>query len=211
MVGPRLQRRRVEEDARVRAPASSLERERDQVAEAALRQEVLVELPGLPVEIAGEKPAGVVLEQRIDPNRFPPAQVLLDRLVGQPEVARRPPARIRSCRCGRSPSGVNRRLRDHGRASGSGSASRPAWNLHRPARATRRREGDHPRRGSLAFPAPAAPSASIPSTRHSPGNSSLDRSQSPHLSAAVVSRPRSTSWSRRSGTRPGRTAVSTSR
>ena len=41
LIGPRLERRRIEEDARARAAAYALERQRDQVAEA-LREEVLV-------------------------------------------------------------------------------------------------------------------------------------------------------------------------
>ena len=48
-----------------------------------------VELPRPAVEVAGEEPGGVVCEQRIDADRLPAAQVLLDRRVAQGQIVLR--------------------------------------------------------------------------------------------------------------------------
>ena len=151
-----LERRGVEEDGRLGLAASALQRQRDQVPEPFLRQEVLVrkqpvvarevelsapahrvaqkqrpkpprgsgrhrhreedpdmpagtgttplqqcrhtllgarldqrgrvELPGSAVEITGQEPAGVVLEQRIDADRLAASKMRLDDLIRQGQV-----------------------------------------------------------------------------------------------------------------------------
>jgi hypothetical protein len=56
---------------------------------AHLHQAERVELPRAAVEVAGEKPTAVVLEQRVDPDRLSPAQMLHDRFVVQGQVGLR--------------------------------------------------------------------------------------------------------------------------
>ncbi len=71
------------------AGAAALQRGRHPALCARLQQGERVELPRSAVEVAGEKPARVVREQRIDADRLPPAQMLLDRLVAQGQIGLR--------------------------------------------------------------------------------------------------------------------------
>jgi hypothetical protein len=94
--------RRREEDPHVRAlaRAAPLQRGRHLMLSARLEQSERIELPRPAVEVAGEKPAGVVLEQRIDADRLTPAKMPHDRLVGQRQVCLRLSLRPTACRRG---------------------------------------------------------------------------------------------------------------
>src|SRR5712692_5276125 len=84
-----------------RAGAAPLQRSRYLALSARGQQGERVELPRLAVEVAGEKPAGVVLEQRIDTDRLAPAKMPHDRVVGQRQVRLRPALRPAAGRRGR--------------------------------------------------------------------------------------------------------------
>ena len=78
LVGPRLQRLRIEEDARAGGAAAALQRQRDQVAEPLLRQEVLVrEEPVVAREVdlgpAWSSPRAAATLPAAAPNRQRPA------------------------------------------------------------------------------------------------------------------------------------------
>ena len=87
--------RRREEDPDVAAitGAAAFQRSRHPVRTACLEQRERVELPRPSVEVAGEKPTGVVFEQRIDPDRLLPAQMMLDCLVSERQIRPRPALR----------------------------------------------------------------------------------------------------------------------
>jgi hypothetical protein len=56
------------------------------VAAASVQERDRIKGPRAPIEVAGKKPAGVVLEQRVHPDGLCPQQVFLDDLVGQGQV-----------------------------------------------------------------------------------------------------------------------------
>jgi hypothetical protein len=70
--------------------AAALKRSRHLALAAGFEEGERVELPRPAVEVAGEKPAAVVLEQRVDADRLAPVQMAHDRLVGQRQVGLRP-------------------------------------------------------------------------------------------------------------------------
>jgi hypothetical protein len=53
------------------------------VAAADIQERDRIKGPRAAIEVAGKKPAGVALEQRVHPDGVRPQQVFLDDLVGQ--------------------------------------------------------------------------------------------------------------------------------
>src|SRR5207244_1678586 len=79
--GRRGRDRSGEEDPHVaaRSRTASLQRRRHPMLLARLEQRERIELPRLAIQVTGEEPTRVVLEQRVDTDRLPPAQMPLDR------------------------------------------------------------------------------------------------------------------------------------
>ena len=88
-------------DMTARARPAPLQGRRHPVLSARLEYRERIESPGRTIEVAGEEPAAVVLEQRVDADRLASAQMAFDCLVIQRQVGLRampaPASRGRWC------------------------------------------------------------------------------------------------------------------